>query len=142
MASGKYEYLSQTMLNFIFNGGSWTAPSSLYLSLFTVAPSISSQGTEASGGGYARLTVTCNTTNWPTISSSTTTIENAVALTMFTASGNVSSSSNMTDAGFFDSLTSGGSNHLYYWGDLTTAKPILSGDTPSFAIDAITIQEL
>jgi hypothetical protein len=142
MASGKYEYLSQTLLNFIFNGGSWSAPADLYLALFTVAPSISSKGTEATGGGYARLSVTCNTTNWPTISSSTTTITNNVAQTMFTASGSVSSGSNMTDAGFFDSLTSGGSNNLYYWGDLTTAKPILTSDTPSFAVSAITVQEL
>ena len=138
MASGKYEYLSQKLLNFIFNGGSWTAPSTLYLALFSVAPSISSTGTEATGSGYARLAVTCNTTNWATISGSTTTVENAVAQTMATATANWSSSSNMTDAGFFDASTSG---NLYYWGDLTTPKPVLNGDTPSFAINAITVQE-
>lgn len=138
MASGKNEYLSQLLLNWIFNGGAWTQFTTLYLALFTVAPSISSNGTEATGSGYARLAVTCNTTNWPTISGSTVTIENNVAQTMATATGNWSSSSNMTDAGFFTS--SGGSN-LIYWGDLTVAKPVLSGDTPSFAIDAITVEE-
>ena len=138
MASGKNEYLSQLLLNWIFNGGAWTQFTTLYLALFTVAPSISSNGTEATGSGYARLAVTCNTTNWPTISGSTVTIENNVAQTMATATGNWSSSSNMTDAGIFTS--SGGSN-LIYWGDLTVAKPVLSGDTPSFAIDAITVEE-
>ena len=139
MASGKYEAYSQLILNYVFNGGSFSQPSNLYLALFSVAPTVSSTGTEATGSGYARLTVACNTTNWPTISSTTTTITNNVAQTMATATGNWSSSSNQTDAGLWSASSSG---TLYYWGDLTTAKPILSGDTPSFAISAITVQEL
>ena len=139
MASGKYEAYSQLILNYVFNGGSFAQPSNLYLALFTVAPTVSSTGTEATGSGYARLTVACNTTNWPTISSTTTTITNNVAQTMATATGNWSSSSNQTDAGLWSASSSG---TLYYWGDLATAKPILSGDTPSFAISAITVQEL
>jgi|SRR5208283_386392 len=140
MASGKYEALSQLLLNYIFNGGAWTPTTSIYLALFTAAPSISSIGTEATGSGYARLAVVVNTaTNFPTISGSTTTVENNVAQTMASATGNWSSSANMTDAGFF--TTSGGST-LLYWGDLTVPKPVLSGDTPSFAINAITVQEL
>ena len=139
MASGKYEAYSQLILNYVFNGGSFAQPSNLYLALFSVAPTVSSTGTEATGSGYARLTVACNTTNWPTISSTTTTITNNVAQTMATATGNWSSSSNQTDAGLWSASSSG---TLYYWGDLATAKPILSGDTPSFAISAITVQEL
>ena len=139
MASGKYEAYSQLILNYVFNGGSFAQPSNLYLALFTVAPTVSSTGTEATGSGYARLTVACNTTNWPTISSTTTTITNNVAQTMATATGNWSSSSNQTDAGLWSASSSG---TLYYWGDLATAKPILSGDTASFAISAITVQEL
>lgn len=139
MASGKYEAYSQLILNYVFNGGTFAQPSNLYLALFSVAPTVSSTGTEATGSGYARLTVACNTTNWPTISSTTTTITNNVAQTMATATGNWSSSSNQTDAGLWSASSSG---TLYYWGDLTTAKPILSGDTPSFAISAITVQEL
>ena len=139
MASGKYEAYSQLILNYVFNGGSFAQPSNLYLALFSVAPTVSSTGTEATGSGYARLTVACNTTNWPTISSTTTTITNNVAQTMATATGNWSSSSNQTDAGLWSASSSG---TLYYWGDLATAKPILSGDTASFAISAITVQEL
>lgn len=139
MASGKYEAYSQLILNYVFNGGTFSQPSNLYLALFSVAPTVSSTGTEATGSGYARLTVACNTTNWPTISSTTTTITNNVAQTMATATGNWSSSSNQTDAGLWSASSSG---TLYYWGDLTTAKPILSGDTPSFAISALSVQEL
>ena len=139
MASGKYQYLSQKMLNFLFNGGVFAAPGTLYVALFTVAPTISTTGTEATGSAYARLSVTSNTTNWPTISGSTTTITNNTTLTMATATGNWSSSSNMTDAGLWDASSAG---NLLYWGDLTVAKPVLNGDTPSFAIGALTVQEL
>lgn len=139
MASGKYEYLSQKMLNFIFNGGTWSAPATMFLALFTVAPTISTTGTEATGSGYARVSITSNTTNWPTISGSTTTLTSGATFTFPTATGNWSSSSNMTDAGLWDASSSG---NLYYWGDLTTAKPVLNGDTASFATGAVTIQEL
>ena len=138
MGSGKYEYLSQKALNFIFNGGTWTAPGTLYLALFTVAPTISTTGTEATGSAYARVSITSNTTNWPTISGSTTTMTSGAAFTFAAATGNWSSSSNQTDAGLWDALSSG---NLYYWGDLTTAKPVLSGDTASFASGAVTISE-
>jgi hypothetical protein len=142
MSSGKYEYLSQKILNYIFNGGSFSAPANLYLALFTVAPTISTTGTEVTNAGaYARVTVASNTTNWPTISGSTTTVQNAVAVTFTAATANWSSSSNITDAGFFDSGTYGAGN-LLYWGDVTTAKPVLSGDTATFAINGISVQEL
>lgn len=139
MASGKYEALSQLFLNWFFNGGTFTQPTTLYIALFTTTPAVASTGTEATGGGYARLAVTCNTTNWPTITSATTTISNGATQTMFTATGSVSSAANMTGAGIMSALTAG---TLYYFGDLTVAKPIATSDTPSFAIGALTIQEL
>jgi hypothetical protein len=140
MASGKYEYLSQKILNYIFGGGAFSQPATLWLALFTVAPTISTTGTEATGGGYARVAITCNTTNWPAISGSTTTLTNGAAFTFPAGTGSgYSAGANMTDAGFFDAVTAG---NLLYWGDLTVAKPVLSADTPSFAASAITVQEL
>jgi hypothetical protein len=139
LASGKYEAYSQLWLNWLFNGGAFAQPSNLYIALYTVAPTVSTTGTEATGTSYARITVACNTTNWPTISGSTTTITNNVAQSFATAGGNWSSSSNQTTAGILSTLAS---TVLYYFGDLTVAKPVLSGDTASFAIGALTIQEL
>ena len=140
MSSGKNEGLSQLFLNWLFGGGTFAQPTNLYLALFTVAPTVSSGGTECTvTGGYGRYTMACNTTNWPAISGSTTTIENGVAFTFTTASATWMSGSNITDAGILSLATSG---VLYYWGDLTTPKPVFSGDTASFAIDALTIQEL
>lgn len=139
MASGKFEGLSQLMLNWLFNGGTFTQPTNLFLALFSVTPSVSSSGTEATGSGYGRLTIVCNTTNWPTISGATTTITNNVAQTMATATGDWSTAANQVAAGLWSATSSG---TLYYWGALTEAKPVLSGDTASFAIAAITVQEL
>lgn len=144
MASGKNEYLSQTMLNFIFNGGSWSQPTHLYLAFFTVAPTISSTGTEVTNAGsYARvsISVASGNTNWATISGTTTTVTSQAAFSFPQASATWSSGSNITDAGLWDSGTYGGGN-LWYWGDVTVAKPVFSGDTATFSSGNLTIQEL
>jgi hypothetical protein len=142
MASGKYEAYSILLLNWLFGGGTFAQPSDLYIALFSVTPSVSSVGTEATGGAYARITVACNTTNWPAISGSTTTITNNVAQTFAAATGDWSSAANQVAAGIVGSLAGSLSTYLYYWGALTEAKPVLNGDTASFAISAITVQEL
>ena len=142
MASGKYEAFSQNLLNFLFNGGTLSAPSTVYLALFSVTPSVSSTGTEATGTSYARKSVTCNTTNFPTISGSTTTMSLNVATSFATAGGDWSSAANQVAAGVAISLAGSLSTDLMYWGALTASKPVLNGDTASFAIGALTIQEL
>lgn len=139
MSSGKNQYFSQKLLNQVFGGTAYSFPATLFLALFSTTPSVSSAGTEASGTSYARVSITCNTTNWPAISGSTTTMTSGAAFTFPTAGGNWSSSANQTGAGFLDASSSG---NLLYWGDLTTAKPVLNGDTASFASGAVTIQEL
>ena len=144
MASGKYEALSVLLLNWLFNAGTFTQPTNLYVALFSVTPSVSSVGTEATGSGYARITVACNTTNWPTISGATTTITNNVAQSFAAATGDWSSAANQVAAGIVGGSSNSASltSFLYYWGALTEAKPVLNGDTASFAIGAITVQEL
>jgi len=144
MSSGKYEYLSQKVLNFIFNNSTFTQPGTLGLALFTVAPTISTTGTEVTNAGaYARVSVSVGTsnTNWAVISGSTTTVTSQVAFTFTPATATWSAGSNITDAGFFDS-TSYGAGNLYYWGDVTVAKPVFNGDTASFPANAVTVQEL
>lgn len=142
MSSGKYEYLSQLMLNYIFNGAAWTQPTHVYLALFSVTPSISSTGTEVpSSGAYARvsISVASSNTNWATISGSTTTVTSQAAFTFPTATGDWASAANLVAAGFWDASSSG---NLYYWGALTESKPVLNGDTASTASSAVTVQEL
>lgn len=103
---------------------------------------MSSIGTEATGSGYVRKSVTNNTTNFPTISGSTTTVTLSVAQSFAAATGDWSAAANQVAAGI--AISSGGSltTDLLYWGALTESKPVLNGDTASFAIGALTVQEL
>lgn len=139
MASGKYEAYSILLLNKLFNGGTWAVPTTLFVAVFSVTPSVSSTGTEATSGSYARISVASNTTNWPTISGTTTTVTSGAAFTFPTATADWSAAASQVAAGIWDSATTG---VLYYWGALTASKPVLNGDTASFASGALTVQEL
>ena len=61
--AGFSDYLEDKVLDHVFGGNAYTAPSTLYVALYTVAPSIFrfnsgdlGGGTEVSGGSYARQT--------------------------------------------------------------------------------------
>jgi hypothetical protein len=141
MASGKSDYWVARMLNGL-NGATATIASPLFIALFTVTPAANSFGTEvANTNAYASISITGNTTNWPTITVPTTTMANGAAFTYTTATGDWSSAANIVAAALKDSGTNGSGNQ-YYWGALTgTAGPVLSGNTASFAIGAVTIAE-
>lgn len=142
MASGKHEYWSQRLLN-MFSGATGTIPTPMYLGLFTTTPSVSSFGTEVTNAGsYASFSITGNSTNWPVISGSTTTLTSgAIFFGVTAATADWSSGVNIVAAALKDSGTNAAGN-IFYWGAVTTAKPVLNGDTPSFASGAVTIQEL
>lgn len=57
-------YLENKLVDHLLRGASFSAPSTLYVGLFTVSPSDAGGGTECTGGGYGRVAVTCNGTNW------------------------------------------------------------------------------
>ena len=52
--AGFSDYLEDKVLNHVFGGTAYTAPSTLYVGLYTAAPSDTGGGTEVSGGSYAR----------------------------------------------------------------------------------------
>jgi hypothetical protein len=137
--SGKSNYWINRLLNGL-NGATATIASPLFMALFTVTPSASSFGTEVpTANGYSSQSITGNTTNWPT--TTTEIIANGVAITYTTATGDWASAANIVAAALKDSGT-GGSGNQYYWGALTgTPGPVLSGNTASFAIGAVTIAE-
>jgi hypothetical protein len=144
MASGKFEVLSQTLLNYIFNGSAFAQPTNIYLALFSVTPSVSATGTEATGTSYARITISVagSNSNWAVISGATTTVTSQASFSFSAAGGDWSSASNQVAAGFCKTLAGALSTDLWYWGALTESKPVLNGDTASFASNAVTVQEL
>lgn len=122
--AGFSDYLEDKVLNHVFGGTAYTAPSTLYVALYTAAPSDTGGGTEVSGGSYARKSMPDMTVS----GTSPTTATNGAAVEFVTATG---SWGTVTHVGVFDALTSG---NLLGWAALTASKTVSSGDV--FRFDA------
>jgi|TARA_R110000787_G_scaffold283481_1_gene396352 hypothetical protein len=122
--AGFSDYLENKVLTHVFGGTAYTAPSTLYVGLYTAAPSDSGGGTEVSGGSYARK----STANMTVSGTSPTQATNGAAVEFVTATG---SWGTVTHVGVFDALTSG---NLLGWAALTASKTVSSGDV--FRFDA------
>ena len=106
--------LETRVLQWALTNGSPTRPTAWYVGLFTAAPGEAGGGTEISGSGYARQTVTF------TVSGNLAT--NNAAIEWPTATG---SWGTITHVAVFDALTTG--NMLVY-ATLTASKSISTGD--------------
>lgn len=130
-------YLDQKLVELVFSDTAYTVPATLYVGLSTTTPAQTGTGfTEPAGSGYARVAVTNNTTNWVAAGSQPATgyeMENGTAITFPAATG---SWGTVTYFGIFDAATAG---NLLAYGALTTSQTISSGDTASFAVDALTV---
>lgn len=140
MAGSKSDYLEKRILDHFLGATASTPAATVYIALSTAAYSdaaTSASMAEVSGGSYARVAVTNNATNWPAATgTSPATKQNGTAFTFPTASGAWG-----TVTSFYIVDVISGAGNVYYGGDLTVAKPVTSGDTASFAINAITITE-
>jgi hypothetical protein len=134
--SAMSDYLENKLVDHIFRGQSFSAPATLYVALFTAAPSDSGGGTEVSGGSYARASVSSSLANWAgTQSAGSTTAStgtggatsNNGAITFASPTANWGT---VTHFGIFDAASSG---NLLFHGALTASKTINNGDAaPSF----------
>lgn len=107
-------YLENKVLDHVFGGTAYTAPTTLYVGLFTSDPGETGSGTEVSGGSYARQTITFTVTGSQASSSA------AVEFPTATASWGT-----ITYAAVYDAVSGG---NLLASGALTTSKTIDSGD--------------
>ena len=120
MAGFLSEYLAHKFLNLIYGATAYTPPATLYCAFFTAAPTAAGGGTEVSGGSYARVAVTNNTTNFPAAVGQIKRNANAITFPTPTANWGL-----VIGAAWFDAATSG--NMLQY-GPFTTSRNILNGD--------------
>lgn len=120
------DYAEKLLLDWSMTTGSATRPTAWYVALFTAAPSDSGGGTEVTGGGYARQSVTFAAASSP---GGTTSNTNAPS---FTASG--AAYGVVTHIGIFDASTAG---NLLWHGAMTASKDIQDGDTLEFSIGNI-----
>ena len=133
MAGSKSDFLELELLDHVLGNAAYSAPATVYIALFTAAPTDAGGGTEVTGGSYERFAVTNNATNWPAAAAGAK--SNGTAFTFVTATANWGT---VVAFGIFDALTVG---NLLYWGDLTVNKAVNSGDTASFAVGDIDVTE-
>jgi hypothetical protein len=126
----KTDYLENKLLDHQTGKTAYTMPS-VWIALFTVAPSDAGGGTEVTGGSYARKSTAG--ADWAAASGGST--SNATVQTFVTASA---SWGTVTHFGLFDAATSG---NLLRWAALTTSKAIGSGDVASFPIGNLVLTE-
>ncbi|MBN2012844.1 hypothetical protein JW960_26175 [candidate division KSB1 bacterium] len=105
---------------------------SLYVALYTVAPSDAGGGTECTYTGYGRVAVARSGAGW-TVASGVA--ENAAAVTF----GACTAGSETAVA--FSIMTAASSGDMLFWGDLTANLNISAGITPEFAAGELTITE-
>ena len=119
-------FAENEMLDHMLGTGAYTAPSNVFLSLWTSDPTDAGSGTEVSGSGYARQDINFGASSGGVATSSG-------VVTFPTATG---SWGTITHIGIHDAASSG---NLLFHGALTASKAIGSGDVMQIANGAITI---
>lgn len=143
LATDMSDYLENKLIDHVFRGQAYTAPTTIYFALFTSACSDSSGGTEVSGGSYARASLAASLANWAgtqsagsTVASSGTggTTSNNGVVTFATPSAGWGT---VTHLGIYDAVSAG---NLLICRALTVSKTINSGDTVTFPAASFTFQ--
>ncbi len=154
------KYARNKLVDAALRGVSITFPATLYVALLTSAPN---SGTDAyteigttTANGYARVSVTSDTTNWSATNGAGTTTNPSTGTGAATSSNNAAitfpnpsggnwfygvgpEASSITHIGLFDSATIGAGN-LWYYVPLGQAKTVSSSDfSPNIPAGALSL---
>lgn len=116
MAGSFTDYLEDKILKHVFTNTAYTSPTTVYVGLFTVAPTDTGGGTEVSGSAYVRKSAAFTVSGTGTLAANTSAIEFDAA---------TGSWGTIVAMAVFDASTAG---NMLAWADLTTSKTIASGD--------------
>lgn len=141
-------YLENTLIDCIFRGNTFPTASlsNTYVGLFSSAsaPTDAGGGTEVSGGSYARVRIQSTLANWAGTQSAGSTIASSGTSGTTSNNGTITFPTPTADwgsigsFGLFDAATGG---NLLFYGALTNAKTVNSGDAaPTFAAASLSIQ--
>ena len=119
-------YLENALINVTLRATAYTAPTTVYVGLYTSDPTDANTGTEVSGGSYVRVAATFGAP-----SNGVTTNSAAVEFPQATADWGV-----VGWIGILDASTSG---NLLYHSPLDVAKTISSGDVLRISIGALSV---
>jgi hypothetical protein len=126
--AGLTNFGEDLVLDFLFTTSTATRPTAWYISLYTVAPTESTGGTEVSGGSYARTSASFSVSG-----TAPTTASNSAAVEFVEASA---SWGTVVAAGVMDASTGG---NLIAYADLTVSKAVGTGDVLRFNTGEIDI---
>ena len=127
--AGKSDYLENKVLEHVLKNTAYTSPTTVYMALFTAAPSDSGGGTEVSGSAYARTAITFG-------AAASGAIANSAAVEFPVASGG--NWGTITHIGIFDAASSG---NLLYWAALNASKVVNDGEQFKVAIGDLDVTE-
>ncbi len=140
--SAMSDFLENSLVDQIFRGQTAPTTSTLYIGLYTAAPSDTGGGTELSGSGYARVSVTSSLANWSgTQSTGSTTASSGTGgatsnNAAITFPEPTSGWGQVQAFGVFDAATGG---NLLFHGSLTINKTINQGDTVTFPAGSLVV---
>lgn len=139
-AAGLFDLWEQKLLDHLLNDPANTPAATNYLSLSSTTPTEAAGNiTEPSTGAFARVATTA--ADWSAASGTAPAVKtNTATFTFPTATADWATAANLTYFILYDHITLTGSGHEVAFGALTTPKPVLNGDTASFAASAITFQ--
>lgn len=126
--SGKTTYLSNALLDYVLRGTAFSAPASVYVGLFTTAPTVGGGGVEVSGGSYARQAASFDP------ASGGSTVQGCI-LPFPDATADWGT---VVAFGIFDSEVGG---NLLFFGDLDEPKTVFAGDSFGILDGGIQIAE-
>lgn len=126
MADNKTTYLENRILNHLLRNTASTAPATVYLALFTAAPTEAGGGTEVTGGSYARQAITFLAASGGSVASS--------ADVVFTALP----AATITHVAIMDASTGG---NMFYYGALASSVTASAGSDLTFSTGSITVEE-
>lgn len=126
--AGKSDYLENKILDHVLRNTAYTSPTTVYMGLFTAAPTDAGGGTEVSTNNYARTAITFS-------AAASGAITNSADVTFPTPSGSWGA---CTHFGIFDAATVG---NLLYWGALAQTETPLSGNVVKFLAGDIDVTE-
>ncbi len=112
-------WLAQQLLNATLRGIAFTAPTTVYLALYTSNPTKADTGTEVSGGGYARQAVTMSA---PTVIDGSYTVRNSADVPFPVATANWGTVS------YFGIRTAATGGNLMYFAPLENPRSIQLDD--------------
>ena len=120
------DYAEVELLDHLLGTTAYTMPTTVYMALYTAAPSDAGGGTEISGNNYARQALSFG-------AAASGSAANDAAITFTCTGGDWGT---VTHFGIFDAASAG---NLLVHGVLTASREILDGDEQVFAIGDVTV---